>query len=189
MIPLFDKAGLLPPGPVARPDRHTEPFFPTAAVDFFLYMLSNMVSVVGRNELIPGSNGVIMVRDIALVGLLLAEQGLATTREPGSANPFPFTKRLRRYLTDEQNDLLETLPPLTATWDSILDSYIALAKLFLPRARRLAAQTGADWPAQYEQATIAYFERMLGVDIGLHSTKPATTADPGRAAGHLFKRT
>jgi hypothetical protein len=167
MVPLFDRAGVLPPGPVRRPDRRGAPFFPAPAVDMFLYMLGNMVSVVGRNEVVPGTNGVIMVRDIALVGLLLAEQGLATTRDHSPGNPFPFTKRLRRYLTAEQNSLLESLPPLTATLDSIIDSYVALARIFIPRARRLAKQTGATWPAEYEQATISYFERMLGVEVGL----------------------
>jgi hypothetical protein len=165
MEPLFDKAGILPAHAVPRPDRSGEPFFPAAAVDMFLYMLGNMVSVVGRDELIPGSNGVVMVRDIALVGLLLAEQGLATTREHTFGNPFPFTKRLRRYLIDEQNSLLESLPPLEATWDSIIDGYVALARAFLPRARLLAERTGTPWPADYERATIDYFERMLGVEV------------------------
>jgi hypothetical protein len=53
--------------------RREAPFFPEAAVNMFLYMLGNMVSVAGRNEPIPATNGVIMVRDVALVGLLLAE--------------------------------------------------------------------------------------------------------------------
>jgi hypothetical protein len=76
---------------VAGPGRRGEPFFPAAAVEMFLYMLGNMVSVVGRNEVVPGTNGVVMVRDIALVGLLLAEQGLATTREhsPATRSPSP----------------------------------------------------------------------------------------------------
>ena len=167
MVPLFDKAGDMPDHPVPRPDRTTDPFFPAAAVNMFLYMLGNMVAVVGRDEVIPGSNGVIMVRDQALVRLLLAERGIATTREHTFGNPFPFTKRLRRYLTDEQNAVLESLPPLTADWDSIIGCYVALARAFLPRARRLADATGAPWPAAYEQATIRYFESMLGADLGI----------------------
>jgi hypothetical protein len=167
MVPLFDKGGDMPAQPVPRPDRKGEPFFPAAAVDMFLYMLGNMVAVVGRDEVIPGSNGVIMVRDVALVGLLLAECGIATTREHAFGNPFPFTKRLRRYLTDEQNALLESLPPLRADWESIIGCYVALARAFLPRARRLADATGTPWPAAYEQATVRYFESMLGATIGI----------------------
>jgi hypothetical protein len=167
MVPLFDKAGDMPEHAVPRPDRAGDPFFPAAAVNMFLYMLGNMVAVAGRDEVIPGSNGVIMTRDIALVSLLLAERGMTTTREHAFGNPFPFTKRLRRYLTDEQNAVLESLPPLRADWDSIIACYIALARAFLPRARRLADATGAAWPAAYEQATITYFESMLGAQIGL----------------------
>jgi hypothetical protein len=167
MVPLFDKAGDMPDQPVPRPDRTTAPFFPEAAVNMFLYLLGNMVAVVGRDEVIPGTNGVIVTRDIALVSLLLAERGISSTREHAFGNPFPFTKRLRRYLTDEQNEVLESLPPLRTDWESIIGCYVALARAFLPRARRLADATGAEWPAAYEQATVRYFESMLGADLGL----------------------
>jgi hypothetical protein len=167
MIPLLDKAGVLPAGPVPRPSRQGAPFLPLPAVEHFLYMLGNMVSVIARNEVIPATNGVILVRDIDLVGLLLAEQGWATTREHTFGNPFPFTKRLRSYLTDEQNSLLASLPPVAATIDSVIEGYVALAQAFLPRARRLAEQTNTPWPAAYEAASVSYFERSLGVALGL----------------------
>jgi len=167
MVPLFDKGGLLPDGPVPRPDRRLEPFYPELAVNHFLYMLGNMVSVVGRNEPIPLTNGVILVRDMCLVRLFLAENGWETTREHAFGNPFPFTKRLRGYLDDEQNALLASLPPLAATIDAGIDGYVALARIFLPRARALAARTGATWPAAYERASVGFFERMLGVSLDL----------------------
>jgi hypothetical protein len=81
MVPLIDKAGILPGGTVPRPSCQRAPFFPVSAVEHFLYMLRNMVSVVGGDEVVPASNGVVIVRDIDLVGLLLAEQGWRTTRE------------------------------------------------------------------------------------------------------------
>jgi hypothetical protein len=165
MLPLFDKAGLLPSSPVPRPDRRGDPFFPEGAVSMFLYMLGNVVAAIGRDEPIPASNGVVMIRDIGLVGLFLAEQGLASTREHAFGNPFPFTKRLRRYLTDEQNAILESLPPLSPTIDSAIDGYVALAEIFLPRARRLAEATGATWPSEYEQASVSYFERSIGAQL------------------------
>jgi hypothetical protein len=49
----------------------------------------------------------------------------------------------------------------------VIECYVALAHAFLPRARRLADATGAEWPAAYEQATIDYFERMIGTTIGI----------------------
>ena len=103
-----------------------------------------------------------MMRDIGLVGLFLAEQGLATTREHAMGNPFPFT---RRYLTAEQHAVLESLPPLTASLDAAITGYVALAEAFLPRAKRLAEQTGADWPGDYERASVAYFERSIGIAL------------------------
>ncbi len=165
MVPLFDKAGLLPDAPVPRPDRRTDPFFPDKAVGMFLYMIGNVVGPIGRNEPILCGNGVIMMRDIGLIGLLLAEQGLATTREHNAGNPFPFTKRLRRYLTEEQHAVLESLPPLAPTIDSAIDSYVALIEVFLPRARRLAAATGAVFPEAYARAGVAHFERAVGVRL------------------------
>jgi hypothetical protein len=164
-VPLVDKVGCLPATPVPRPDRQSQPFFPRAAVEHFLYMLGNVVSVIGRNEVIPASNGVIMVRDLDLVALFLAERGWATTREHAFGNPFPFSKRLRNYLTDEQNSILQSLPPVAATIDSVIDCYLALARVFLPRARSLAERVGATWPLVYELASVQYFERSLGVHI------------------------
>jgi predicted nucleotidyltransferase len=160
--PLFDRAGLLPP-PRAVPVERGEPFFPAAAVETFLYMLGNMVAVAGRGEVVPGMNGVGVVRDVALVGLLLAENGIRSLRGPDAF--FPFTKRLLPYLTEEQRALLASLPPLAPTVDSVVESYVALARAFLPRARALAERTGAAWPAEYERATVAYFERMTGARL------------------------
>lgn len=136
-------------------------------MSFFLYMQGNVVAAIGRDEPVPASNGVILMRDIGLVGLFLAEQGLATTREHTMGNPFPFTKRLRRYLTEEQHGVLESLPPLTASLDAAITGYVALAEAFLPRARRLAEETGTPWPAAYERASVRHFERSVGVRLDL----------------------
>lgn len=168
MLPLFDKAGLLPPEPRPRPDRRGDPFYPERVVLFFLYMLGNVVGPIGRDEPVPASNGVIIIRDIALVGLFLAEQGLSSTREHNAGNPFPFTKRLRRYLTDEQHAILEGLPPVAASIESAIDGYIALAEVFLPRAERLAAAMGASWPADYATASVTHFEHSLGVRLSVN---------------------
>jgi hypothetical protein len=58
-----------------------------------------------------------------------------------------------------------SFPALETTKDSVVDGYIALARTNLPRARRLAALTGAAWPEAYERASVDYFERSLGVSI------------------------
>ncbi len=167
MVPLFDKAGLLPSEPTIRPDHRGDPFYPDSIVSLFLYMLGNVVGAIGRDEPVPASNGVIIIRDIALVGLFLAEQGLTSTREHAFGNPFPFTKRLRRYLTDEQHAILEALPSVRASIESAIDGYVALAEAFLPRAKRLALATGAPWPTDYERASVTHFENAVGVRLDL----------------------
>ncbi len=167
IVPLLDKAGLLPSAPTVRPDRRGDAFFPVAVVSSFIYGLGNVVAVIGRNEPVPASNGVILMRDIALVGLFLAEQGLVSTREHAFGNPFPFSKRLRRYLTEEQHAILEALPPVCASIDSAIEGYVALAEVFLPRAARLAAAAGAPWPADYARASVAHFEQAVGVRLNL----------------------
>ncbi len=137
-------------------------------------MLGNIVVTIGCDEPIPASHGVILTRDIALVGLLMAEQGIASTRETTVGNPFPFTKRLRRYLTDEQNAILESLPPLSPSIDSVIDSFVALAEVFLPRAKRLAKATGARWPAEYEQAAVSALRAQRR-----HTSRPLNWRAPG----------
>jgi hypothetical protein len=167
VVPLVNKFGILPDGPIERPDRRGKQFFPLPRVQHFLYILGNCVSVIGRNEVVPATNGVVMVRDLDLVGLLLAEQGLQTTREHAFGNPFPFTKRLRIYLTDEQNDLLESLPTLQATIDSVIEGYTALAEVFIPRGRQLALATEESWPEDFERASVEYFQASTGARIRL----------------------
>ncbi len=54
---LSDKAGILSTEPVPRPERQGTPFFPRAAVEFLLYMLDNVVSVIGRDEMIWSETG------------------------------------------------------------------------------------------------------------------------------------
>lgn len=165
MLPLFDKAGLLPSAPVPRPDRRGKPFLPEGCVYWFIYMLGNVVAAIGRDEPVPASNGVLVMRDVGLVRLFLAEQGLESTRESMGPAIFPFTKRLRRYLSAEQNAILEALPPLAPTIESAIDGFVALAEVFLPRAERLAADVGAVWPGDYARASVAHFERAVGVRL------------------------
>lgn len=50
MVPLFDKAGVLPKEPVPRPDRRSEPVYPETTVSVFLYMIGNVVGAMGRDE-------------------------------------------------------------------------------------------------------------------------------------------
>jgi hypothetical protein len=157
MLPLFDHTGqLLPQGPVPRPSLYMDPYFPAEVVDWYFYMLGNLVVVIGRNEPILAANGAIIVRDTCLVPLLMAERGV---RRAGG------NKRQRMFLTAEQYGLLTSLPPLEATLDSAIDFQLALAPIFVPRGRLLANATGGTWPDAFESATLRHLEDALGVRL------------------------
>jgi hypothetical protein len=151
---LFDRAGLLENLPPAPPLR-LEPWFPQREVDFFFYMLGNIVTVVGRGDAALAMMGVLTVRDVCLVPLLLAETG---TRRRGGV------KRMNHWLTDEQRRVVASLPPLVATVDSVLDAQLHLARIFIERGRALARRTGAEWPEALEAATLRHVEHGLGID-------------------------
>jgi hypothetical protein len=154
--PLFDRAGLLPVESKPRPSQHGEPYFPAEAVNFYFYLLGNLCVVLGRGELALAMNGAIARRDIGLVPLMLAENGVRKTDGNKRQNP---------YLTAEQRAVLDSLPPLSADPASIIAFDRAVALEVIARGRALAAATGAVWPADFERATCAYVDRELNMGL------------------------
>jgi hypothetical protein len=160
MLPLFDRTGeLLPTEPVPPSSSEGAPYFPAGVVDWFFYMFGNLAVVVGRNEPVLGTNAVITIQDTCVVPLFMAERGI----HRGGGN-----KRQRPFLSDEQYHILASLPPLAPTIDSVIDSELALAQIFIPRGRRLAAWTAARWPDAFESATVARLEHALGIPIQIN---------------------
>jgi hypothetical protein len=157
MSPLFDKRGdLLPAGPTPRPPFVSDPYVPADTVDFFFYMLGNLVVVVGRNEPAWAMNGVITLRDYGLVPLMFAERGV---RKQGG------NKRQNPFLSHEQQQVLLDLPPIAPTIDSVIDAEVAIARDFIPRGRALARTVGATWPEAFEHATIRRIEDAFGLEV------------------------
>jgi hypothetical protein len=160
--PLFDRTGaLLPVGPAATApsvgsSAAREPYFPADAVNLYFYFLGNLAVVLGRGEVLMAANGAIMRRDFGLVPVMLAENGVR--KHDGH-------KRLNRYLTERQLGFLESLPPLSATRDSVIRFDQLVAADFISRGRALAERTAASWPADLELATISYLRRWLGVEF------------------------
>ncbi len=65
-------------------------------------------------------------------------------------------------LTADQRTLVEGLPPIVATRDAAIAAHIAVAEVFLPRARGLVQE----WPSDLERATRSYLLRELGLELG-----------------------
>src|SRR5262245_25004426 len=154
--PLIDRIGALPTAITPGPAPHGEAYFPAETVDFYYYLLGNLAVVLGRGELTLASNGAIARRDVGLVPLMLAENGVR--KSDGN-------KRLNPYLTDEQRRFLESLPALAATRASVIEFDKLIAAEVSRRGRALAAATGGTWPADFEAATLAYLRRELGMIV------------------------
>jgi hypothetical protein len=162
--PLFDRTGALLPAeriPVADTPRDpyfpADAYFPAEAVNLYFYLLGNLAVVLGRGEVLLAMNGAIMRRDVGLVPVMLAENGVR--KHDGR-------KRLNRYLTASQVAFLESLPPLSASPDSVITFDKLVAADLIKRGRKLAEQTGSRWPADLEEATASYLERCLNVSFG-----------------------
>jgi hypothetical protein len=82
-------------------------------------------------------NGAIMRRDLRLVPVMLAENGVR--KHDGR-------KRLNRYLTTGQRAFLESLPPLSSTRDSVIRFDQLVAADLTPRGRALADGPGPAGP-------------------------------------------
>lgn len=158
---LVDRIGVLDDLPPAPPVE-VDPWFPKETVDWFFYMLGNIVTVVGRDDAALAMLGVLTVRDTCLVPLFFAERGIQ--RRGGM-------KRLNHWLSPEQRQVLESLPPLVATVDSVVDAQLHLARIFIERGRALAVRLGAEWPDALEAATIAHVEKGLGTSTGLRTVE------------------
>jgi hypothetical protein len=92
------------------------------------------------------------------VDLMLEENRIPPAARGGALHRNPF-------LTDAQRAEVEGGPPLSATHDSVLAANRYIASIFLPRAKRLAAEIGAVWPAAFEAATRRSLQRHLGLSL------------------------
>lgn len=154
LVSLFNKSGRKPPRqpPVLyqiRPEQLLK------LVNEFLRVLGLLVVGIGREEYVLGLTGVDLLRQMTFE-LMLEENGLAPADRGGALHRWPL-------LTPEQQDELRALAPVVADRDGIVTADLALARVFLPRARRLAQRVGMDWPEAFETATRRHLADRLGV--------------------------
>jgi hypothetical protein len=157
-LTFYDPDGLLKNPSDDRPEHDSAgaPYFPREAVEFYFYLLGNLVVTFGRGELVVARGGLQALTDL-LVDVMLAERGV---RERGGK------KRLNPYLPETQRAALEVLPGAAATRGDISAAAEAITREFLSRARRLATTTHASWPQQLQDATARHLRRHLDGDLG-----------------------
>ncbi|GAA4424965.1 hypothetical protein GCM10023169_22140 [Georgenia halophila] len=153
---LFDRAGLVHDVEPAGDDPHGGPYLPDTPSTTFLYFMGNLVTVARRGEWFALAQGTATMRDSLLIPLMLAQNGV---RKSDGA------KRLNRYLTDEQQAALRSIPAIGSDPEDLFAAQRAIAHEYLRRGRRLAAQVGAEWPDALESAVRELWARELGMAI------------------------
>lgn len=151
---LFDPqrihAGLPDHAPTPAPSR--ERF--RSQCDEFIRVLGLLGVVLGRKEYLNGVTGIFHLRNL-LVDLLIEETG--APHRGGALH-------LNRLITEEQKDLLASLPAPVPTRAGLIAAHMAYARAYLPRARSRAAKLGAEWPERFEAATWAMLREAFGLE-------------------------
>lgn len=152
--PLFNRTGREPPR--TEPAAHkTTPEELSKLVNEFFRVLALAPVGLGRQEYFVALTGIELLRKMT-VDLMLAENGIG---QRGGA------LRLNSFLTSEQIQLLQSLPPVAAERDSLIRCQKAIADIFLPRARALAAKIGMAWPVALEDASRKHLKTQLDFEI------------------------
>jgi hypothetical protein len=126
-------------------------------VNEFLRVLGLLAVVVGREEYVLGLSGTDLLRRLT-IDLMLEENGVGPAERGGALLRNPL-------LTPEQRRQLDALSPVVADRAGLIASNAELAAIFLPRARRLAAEIGMDWPSILDAATRRCLRERLGLVI------------------------
>lgn len=154
--PLFNRTGKEPPrcAPVSRP---STPEGLAKLVQEFYRVMTLAPLGIGRKEYIVALSGIELLRRMT-VDLMLEENGVGQNQRGGAL-------RLNPFLTSEQIQSLQSLPAVAAERDSLLRCQKAIANIFLPRAKALAARIGMEWPSALEDASRAHLKSQLDLEI------------------------
>jgi predicted nucleotidyltransferase len=144
LTPIFNKGESNSPVQAQAPYR-TSPAELLKLVNEFLRVIGLTPVAMGREEYQLALNGVDLLRRMTM-DLMLEENGVSPASRGGALHR-------NHLLTAEQRDALQALPVIAAERTSILAGNAAFAGLFLPRARRLGAEIGMEWPSAFEDAT------------------------------------
>jgi predicted nucleotidyltransferase len=141
---LFNRTGAEPPRPAAVAYQPSAAAV-TALIEEFLRVLGLGPVGIGREEFIVCLSGVELLRRMT-VDMMLEANRVSPAERGGALKRNPL-------LTPGQRAALEGLAPVAAARDSLMAANTALAGLFLPIARQVAAEVGATWPGALEAAT------------------------------------
>jgi hypothetical protein len=148
--PLIDRDGIYPALPPVTPPHRLDPARLAGLIAEFIRVLGLLPVADGRGEYELAAVGSGLLRGM-LTDLLVMETG----RERGGM------LHLSRVLDPDRMDVLLGLPVAQPRRDSAIAAQLALARVFVPRAKALAAAHGVAWPEAFEAATRANLARAL----------------------------
>lgn len=154
--PLFNRGTPEKPAPAAPPPHKPQAARIEQIVREFIRILGLAPVGMGRGEYLAALDGAGMLRRM-VIDLMREKNGTAAV--PGSAI------HVNVHLTEDQRRALEALPPLSANRDSMLAMNRAMWRIFRPLAQELCAQTGAPWPAAFEDATRRHLKQALNLEL------------------------
>jgi predicted nucleotidyltransferase len=125
-----------------------------AIVNEFIRVFGLAPVAIGREEYVVAVTGAGLLRS-SLIQLFLEENGI---RGAGALH-------LKRLLTREQMDILEKMPGVDANRQSVIEASVKCARVFLPRAKKLAEKLLVPWPEGFEAATLRYLNKELGIQL------------------------
>nr|WP_246621843.1 hypothetical protein [Rhizobium laguerreae] len=151
--PLIDRHGLYDTLPATIPWSGPNKEYLTYLINEFIRVFGLLAVANGRGEYLLSVAGVDLLR-MMLFNLLSEE-----VERADKGGMLAWSRRL----SEEQLDLLATIPPAAPTRQSIIDAHLACASAFLPRARRMAERWEIEWPQRFEDATWRHLEREVGM--------------------------
>lgn len=152
--PLFDHDSIYESLPKTSGNSGPNPARFKSQFEEFIRILGLLHLAAGRKEYINGVLGVFHLRNL-LVDLLIEETGA-----PNRGGVL----HLNRLITDEQKELLTSLPPAIPNRVAMISAHLAYAKAYLPRARKLALKWGAEWPERFEASTWNQLSKTLSIE-------------------------
>lgn len=149
--PLIDRDGIFATLPATAPHQGVDPGRMRGTITEFIRVLGLCPVADGRGEYEVAVFGSGLLRRM-LTDLLVAEMDLGDTGG---------ILHLSRVLDAERMALLAALPVAHPNRESVVKSQLATARLFMPRAKALAAKLGIEWPHAFEAATLRVLTRAL----------------------------
>lgn len=153
IMPLIDRDGIYDDLPAALPSKMPDARALRYQINEFIRILGLIPVVIGRGEYLTGVMGNGLLRGL-LTDLLMQD---VTDPDPGGI------LHMSKLLPAEQIRTMTDLPFPNATKDQVIEAQLAVARVFIPRARAMAKRLNVEWPEAFEAATLRVLEEKLGV--------------------------